>query len=154
MLSLAWVHVLVEVGAIELRQAMCVFRKMRWYPIHNHADAGLMAAVDKMAELVRFTEAAGRRVVVGNLITPGAFEWMLGYRHEFDVSVTHFQNVGQKRVGQLQIAERAIPLLQLASPRAEVHFVNAERTLRPILCSARFHPSAVGPLKAVQIIHQ
>src|SRR5207244_9082620 len=81
LLALARVHVLVKIGAIEFGQTMRILRKMRRDPIHNHADPSLMTAVDKMPKLVRFSEAAGRRVIISDLITPGTFEGMLRHRH-------------------------------------------------------------------------
>ena len=58
----------------------------------------LMAAIDEMPKLIRVTEAAGRRVIICDLITPRTFEGMLRDRQQFDVRVTHFQNVRQQRV--------------------------------------------------------
>src|SRR4029077_10620373 len=81
LLALARVHVLVKISAIEFSQTVSIFRKMRRHPVHDHADPSLMTAVDKLPELVRFSEAAGRRVVIGHLITPGTLEGMFRHRH-------------------------------------------------------------------------
>ena len=35
-----------------------------------------------------------------------------------------------------------------------MHFVNADRTLRPVLLAARFHPPAIVPAITFQIVHQ
>src|SRR5207247_8314760 len=78
--ALARVHVLVEIGAIEFGQRVCVLWKMRRHPIHDHADAGLMTSVDKMAKVVIRPEPAGGRIIICDLITPRAFERMLGNR--------------------------------------------------------------------------
>jgi len=93
MLALARVEVLVEIGAVEFRERVRVFRKMRGHPIHDHADAGLMTFVDKMVEFIRRAEPAGGREVVCDLITPGTFERILSDRQQFDVRVTHFEHV-------------------------------------------------------------
>src|SRR6266446_2339689 len=45
LLALAWVQVLVEIGAIELGQRVGVLWKMRRHPIHDDADASLMTFV-------------------------------------------------------------------------------------------------------------
>jgi hypothetical protein len=45
-LALPRIHVLVKVGAVELGERMRVLREMRRNPIHDHADAGLVAFVD------------------------------------------------------------------------------------------------------------
>ena len=90
MLALARIHVLVEIGAVEFREPVRVLRKMRRHPIHDHADAALMAAIDEMPELIGIPEAAGRRVIIRDLITPRTFERMLRHRQQLDVRVAHF----------------------------------------------------------------
>ena len=92
-LALARIHVLVKIGAVEFGQPMRVLREMRRHPVHNHADAGLVTAVDEMPELVRRAEAAGRRVIIGDLITPGTVERMLRHRHQLDVGVAHLEDI-------------------------------------------------------------
>ena len=94
-LALARVRVFVKIGAVEFREPVRVLRKMRRHPIHDDADAGLMALVDKMTELIRTAVPARRRVVIRHLITPRTFERMLRHGHELDVGVTHLENVRQ-----------------------------------------------------------
>src|SRR5262245_16099435 len=77
LLALARVLVLVKVGAVELAERVCILRKMRRHPIHNHADSGLMTFVDEMTKIIGRTEPARRRVIICDLITPRAFERML-----------------------------------------------------------------------------
>src|SRR5207248_3093374 len=78
-LALTRIHVLVEIGAIELGQSVCVLRKMRRHPIHDHADAGLITFVDEMTEIIGRPESAGGSVIICDLITPRALEGMLGH---------------------------------------------------------------------------
>ena len=136
-LALARIGVLVEIRAVEFREAMRVLRKMRRHPIHDHADAGLMTAIDEMAELVRSSEAAGRRVITRHLITPRTFERMLRDRQQLDVGVAHLEDVRQQRVRELEVTEGTIAFLRLAPPRAEMHLVNAERRCGASLCAGR-----------------
>src|SRR4029078_8270645 len=68
-LALARVHVCVEIGSVKRGETVRVFRKMRRHPIHDHADATLMAAVDKMPELIRVTEATSGWVIICDLIS-------------------------------------------------------------------------------------
>jgi len=70
MLALPRVGMLVEVRAVELGQPVRILGEVRRHPIENHADPGLVAVVDEVPELVRISEAAGRRVIAGNLISP------------------------------------------------------------------------------------
>src|SRR4051812_24506456 len=95
-------------GAVELGERMCVFRKVRRHPIHDHPDSGLMTFVDEMTEIVGRTEPARRRVIICYLITPRAFERMLGNWHEFNMGVTQLQHVWQQRIGEFEISELAI----------------------------------------------
>ena len=67
-----------------------------------------MTFVDEMTEIIGRTEPARGRVIICDLITPRAFERMLGNRQQFDVRVTHLQHVRQQRVGQFEISELAI----------------------------------------------
>ena len=75
-----------------------------------------MAFVDEMAELIGRSEPAGRRVIIRDLITPRAFERMLGDRQQLDVRVTHLQHVRQQRVREFEITERADFLPRPAPP--------------------------------------
>ena len=60
-LALARIGVLVERGAVEAREAVLVLRKVARHPVEDHADAGLMAGVDEVLEVLRRAEAARRR---------------------------------------------------------------------------------------------
>ena len=71
---------LVKIRAVEFGQRMRVLGKMRRHPIHNHADTGLMTLVDEMPQLIGRAETACGREIICDLITPRAFERMLGDR--------------------------------------------------------------------------
>ena len=51
--ALAWVGVFVKVRAVEKRQPMPVFGKVRRYPIHDHAQSGLVCGIDEVPEIIR-----------------------------------------------------------------------------------------------------
>jgi hypothetical protein len=53
MLALPRIRVLVERRAVEAGQAVRVLRKMPGHPVENHAETGLVAAVDEIPEVVR-----------------------------------------------------------------------------------------------------
>src|SRR5207247_7189554 len=120
-----------------------VLRKMTRHPVHYHTNSGLMTVVDEMTEIVGWTEPARRRVIICDLITPRPFERMLGNRQQFDVRVTHLHHVRQQRVGEFEISK--LTLSFLPTPGTDVHLVNADRTLRPVLLLPRFHPFGVAP---------
>ena len=61
---------LVEGGAVEPGQAVCILGKMAGDPVEDHPDARLMKRVDEMTELVGRSEAAARREEIDHLIAP------------------------------------------------------------------------------------
>ena len=65
----------------------------------------LMTGIDEMAQLVGSSETARRRVIIRHLVTPRAFERMLGDRQQLDVRETHLEHVRQQRLGKLEIAQ-------------------------------------------------
>ena len=77
MLSLARIFVLIDRGAVEAPQSVRVAREMPRHPIENHAQAGLMAAVHEITEVVRGAKARGGCVVARYLLAPGAGKRML-----------------------------------------------------------------------------
>ena len=114
----------------------------------------LVAAIHEIAELVRISKAASRRVIAGDLIAPRAVERMLGHGQQLDVRVAHVAHVGEQRVGQFAVAEKAIAFLDLALPRAEMHFVDAHRLAMPLLLAALLHPLVIAPRVALEIEDQ
>ena len=98
------VGVLVQVGAVELRQRPRVLREVRGHPVDDDADAGLMQRVDEEAEVVGGAEPRRRREVRRHLVTPRAAERMLGDRQELDVGEAEIAHVGDEFVGELPVA--------------------------------------------------
>src|SRR5260370_12301549 len=98
MRTLARVGMFVEMGAVKLRKAVSVARKMRGSPIEKDAKTGLMAAIDEFHELRRSAEAAGGGEVAERLVTPGAVERMLHDGEEFDVRVAEIFHIRDELV--------------------------------------------------------
>ena len=66
------VGIFVEMGAVEIAQAVRVCRKMRGYPVQQHADAGCMAAHHKTRKTFGQAEAGRGCIEADRLVTPGA----------------------------------------------------------------------------------
>ena len=124
LLAAARVGVLVERGAVEPGQRPLVLREVRRHPVDDDADAGLVGAVDEVAQVVGGAEPRRGRVVRRDLVAPGAAEGVLGQRHELDVGEAGRDDVVDELVGQLAVGQ-ALP------PRAGVHLVDAHRPLVP-----------------------
>ena len=62
MLAFAGIGVFVERGSIEIGQPVGVFREMPGHPIDDHADSGLVAAIDEVHEVLRRAESRRGRI--------------------------------------------------------------------------------------------
>ncbi len=119
-LALTRVGVLVEGRAVEAAQRPLVLGEVAGHPVEDDADAGLVQAVDQVAELVGTAEARHRREVVGHLVAPGRLEGVLGDRHQLDVGVALPGHVLDQLVGEFEVG-------LAAAPGTEVHLVGAHR---------------------------
>ena len=82
--ALPRVGVLVEGGAVEMREAVRVHRKVGGHPVEDHADAVLMHVIDEIHEIFRATKPTRRREVTGHLVSPRNIERMLRHRHQLE----------------------------------------------------------------------
>ena len=151
-LALTGIGMFVERGAVEPRETMGVFRKVRRNPVDDDPDAALVAAIHKFTKLIRRAEATGRGKVTANLIAPGFVVGKLRHRHEFNMGVAHFFDVIDKLIGEFEIGEETIFLLKAALPRAEMHLIDRHRTVVGVGLSAFLHPRLVFPEVTVEIV--
>ena len=117
LLAAARVGVLVERGAVEAGQRPLVLGEVRRHPVDDDADAGLVGAVDEVAEVVGAAEPGGGGVVGGDLVAPGAAEGVLGERHELDVGEAGRDHVVDELVGQLAVGQPLPPGAERAPRR-------------------------------------
>ena len=87
------VFMLIERGAVEMRQAMFVGGKMRRHPIDQYPQSGAMRAFDKTGKAFRLAKTRARRIQAGGLIAPAGVEGMLADRQEFDMGETHLRRI-------------------------------------------------------------
>ncbi len=114
----ARIFVFVERGAVEAGQAVGIGREVGWYPVQNDADAGLVALVNEVFEIVRGAVAAGGREHAHRLVAPGAAEGVLGDRQQLDVGVLHLLDVGDQLHRQLAPAQAVA--VRVTLPGADV----------------------------------
>ena len=150
MKTLPPVGVLEQVRAVEIGQPVLVRREMRRHPIEHHADSLLVQVIDEVHEVLRRTEARGRREISADLISPRSAERVLHDRHDLDVREAERLDVRRQLRRHLAIRQRAVAVLGHAHPRAEVHFVERDRRVERVALAALLHPLAVGPLVSVE----
>ena len=159
-------HVAVKGG-----KAVGVGAKTARHPVHDHADARLMARIDKVHELLRVAVARRGGKVAGRLVAPGAIEGMLHKRHDLDMRVAHVVHVvhelhrqvvvgvelaalrgeGVHGTGVVAILVRlALWRVTVALPRANMHLVDIERLRHVVVAGAALEPRGVVPLVAIE----
>ena len=147
MLAQARIFVFVQRRSVERSQPMRVLGKVRRNPVHDYADAGLMAAIDEVHEILRRPEARRRREVPRHLIAPRRRIRMLGDRHQLDMRVAHLLHVCDQLfapVGGTLAADCFHP----SHPRSQMHFVDGHRAVQHVRFAALLHPCLVVPLYA------
>jgi hypothetical protein len=155
MLAQPRIRVLVQGSPVELRQPMPIAREVRRHPIENDADAGLMAAIDEVHEVLRRAVAGRGGVVPHHLIAPGSVQRMFRHAHEFHMRVPHVLDVRNELLHRLTPIHEGRPaFMPWPSPRSQVHFVRIERPAPRIGAAALGQPLGVLPVMAVQRGHQ
>ena len=143
LLAAARIVVLVEGGPVEARQGPVVAREMGGNPVEDDPDAMLVEVVDEAAEVIGVAEPRGRGVVAGDLIPPGAVEGVLAHRQQLDMGETGRDAVGGELLGEVAVAEDVA--VQGATPGAQVHLVDGERTVEHRPGRPALQPGLVRP---------
>ena len=159
-------HVAVKGG-----KAVGVGAKTAGHPVHDHADACLVARIDKVHELLRVAVSRRGGVVAGRLVAPGAVEGMLHKRHDLDMRIAHVAHVvhelhrqvvvgvklaalrgeGIHGAGVVAVLVRlALRRVAVALPRANMHLVDVERLRHVVVAGAALEPCGVVPLIAIE----
>ncbi len=150
--ALARVGVLVEVGAVEVAEAVLVAREVRGHPVEDHTDAGLVQRVDQEHQVLGRAEPGRGGEVAGGLVAPGAVERVLGERQELHVGEPLLEHVVAQHGGELAVVQRPQLVLGVA-PRPEVHLVHRHGGVEGVAGAPLGHPVAVAPLVAVERPH-
>ena len=159
-------HVAVKGG-----KAVGVGAKTAGHPVHDHADARLVARIDKVHELLRVAVARRGGIVAGRLVAPGAIEGMLHKRHYLNVRVAHVAHVVHELHRQVVVGIElaalrgegihgsgvvavlvglALRRVAVALPRANVHLVDVKGLRHVVMAGASLEPSRVVPLVAIE----
>src|SRR6266446_1257526 len=141
-------------SSVKLGQTEGVLGKMSRYPIKDHTNVALVAPVHEITKFIWVTVTASWRVVTGNLVTPRTIERMLSHGHQFDMRKATVFDIGNQPIAKLSITEIPIIFFRHSRPRAEVHFVDADRLFVPLLRIAIFDPGGIVPGKAIEIEYE
>src|SRR5690554_1418512 len=112
-LAQARIGVFVQGSTVKARQREEVLGKVCRHPVKKHANAVLMTMIDKVAEVVRRAEAAGRRKIARSLVTPGLIQRMLADWHQLDMGVAHPLDVLHQTMSDFPIVEKTAGIVTL-----------------------------------------
>ena len=163
--------VLKQHMAVKGGKAVGVGTKTAGHPVHDHADARLVARIDKVHELLRVAVARRGGIVAGRLVAPGAIEGMLHERHDLNVGVAHVAHVVHELHRQVVVGVKlaalrgegihgagivavlvrlALRRVAVALPRANMHLVDVQRLRHVVVAGAPLEPRGVVPLIAIE----
>ena len=164
--------VLVEHLAVERGKALGVGAEAAGDPVEDHADAGLVAGVDEVHELLGVAVAGSGGIVARGLIAPGAVKRVLVDGHDLQVRVAHLLGVLHELDGEVVVgvhdaalsgegiaragigavgAGLALRLVTVTAPAAQVHLEDVEGLLEHVALGAGLHVGAIRPLVAVDV---
>ena len=159
-------HVAVKGG-----KAVGVGAKTAGYPVHDHADARLVARIDKVHKLLRVAVTRRGGVIAGRLVAPGAVEGMLHERHDLNVRIAHVAHVVHKLHRQVVVGVElaalrgegihgagvvavlvrfALRRVTVALPRANMHLVDIKGLRHVVMAGAALEPCGVVPFVVVK----
>ena len=157
--------------AVKGGKAVGVGAKTAGNPVHDHANARLVARIDKVHELLGVAVARRGGVVAGRLVAPGAIEGMLHKRHDLDMRVAHVVHVVHELHRQVVVGVElaalrgegvhgsgviavlvglALRRVAVALPRANMHLVDVERLRHVVMAGAALEPCSIVPLVAIE----
>src|ERR1044071_9261256 len=119
------VFMLIERGAVEMRQAMLVGGKMRRDPVDQYPQPGAMGAFDKAGKAFRLAEARAGGIETGGLIAPTGIERMLADGQEFDMGETHFCRIRDQLFGQTIPIQK--PAITVPPPGTGMDLIDGNR---------------------------
>ena len=117
--------VLVEACPVKGCKAMGIPRKMGRNPVQDHTDSFVMHMIHKRLEIVRCSETARRRIVSGDLISPGLIQWMFHHRKQLHMGISHLFYIGCQLLSSLPV------VVELAAVDIRAVLILRHRFLHP-----------------------
>ncbi len=139
------VGVLEEVGAVEKGKAVGIAWEVGGDPVEDDADALLVHVVHEGHEVLGGAVTGGGGEKPYHLIAPGAVEGVLHDGQKLHVGLAQVFDVARELLGELPVAQKAVPLLRDPPPGAGVDLVDGPGGLQGVVAVALRHPAPVLP---------
>ena len=127
---------------------MFILAEVTRHPVQNHANAGTVALVHQIHQILRLAVAGGGGKIAGTLIAPGVVQRILGDRQQLNVVVATLLHIGHQQICRLPIAEEAAVLTP--PPRAQMDLVGIDESFGRLGPPPLFKPLLVLPLVLAQ----
>src|SRR5690625_3976992 len=127
--SFSRICILIKCCAVEPTQSVLIFSKMCRNPIYNDTNPRLMAAVNKILQVVRVSESAGRSVITSDLIAPGGVVGVFCNRHQLHVCIAHIREIGYKILCQFTVAQTSRVLASMPFAGSEMYNIVRARMI-------------------------
>ena len=153
-LSLSGVCVFISRHSVKFCQSMGIFWEMCRHPVQNDTDFMFMHIIHEIAEIFRRSVTGGRRIISGNLVSPGTVKGVLCNSHKFYMGVAHIFHIIGQCVSQFPVIVKARVLFLSARvlfPRTRMHFIDGHGVFLGVKLLPFFHPCSVPPFESLQI---
>ena len=131
-------RILVQSCPVILSQTIAVQCKMYRYKVHDHANAILMTAVNKIFQLIRSAVSGSGAEKACGLITPGFIAGIFVQRHDLQIIVAVVFYIGNQDFCHFFIGIPGICFFGWLFKRTEMQFINIQRLLAAV--RAGCHP--------------
>src|SRR5690625_5424653 len=95
-------------------------------PIYNDTNPRLMAAVNKILQVVGVSESAGRSIITSDLIAPGGVVGVFCNRHQLHMCIAHIREIGYEILCQFPVAQKSRVQAHMTFSGAGAHCIAAE----------------------------
>ena len=141
---------LIETGAIKIRQPIHIPGKMRRNPVQYHPNPRLVQSIDKIHKILRRPVSGCGCIIPNHLISPGCIKGMLHHGHQLHMSITHFLNVRNQPVRNLTIIGIRFALRSFRKG-TKIQFINTDRYIPCLKRLPVLEKVIVFPFKAFQV---
>ncbi len=149
-LALPGIGIFIAGGAVEFGKASRVPGEVPGHPVHNHADAHLVAAVYKAHKVMGCAIPGGGGKISHHLVAPGAVIRVFRQGHELNMGEAHIPHIGNQLIPQLFIGEHAA--ICVFPPGTGMHLIDIHRLVIVGVPGLLVIPGLVVPLIPLQVI--
>ena len=101
------VLIFIAACAVETSQTVSITGEMCRYPVKDNADLLTVTFIDQIHQVLRSAVTGSGSIIARYLIAPASVKREFRQRHEFDMRIAHFLDIGDKLGSQITISHEA-----------------------------------------------